>query len=55
MEEDVKIYSLLLDNFWNYKENYLKLNNTMDKTEFLEKLRNIVSKYGGVMNTDIPV
>ena len=46
---------LLLENFWNYKESYQKLNNTMDRPEFLEKLRNIVSKYGGVMNTDIPV
>lgn len=46
---------LILDAFWSNETSYEKLKIRMNKSLFLTILKDMISKYNGIMNTDIPV
>jgi hypothetical protein len=46
---------MILDNFWSNEQSYAKLKIRMDKRIFLTILKHMITKYNGIMHTDIPV
>ena len=46
---------MTIENFWSDEKSYQKLKITIDAKLFLDKLKDISSRYNVIMNTDIPV